>query len=78
MEDHDYAELRSRLLAHQVLLCAALASHPNKGELAKSMSYMLDAMQSQLLASRLDDKTLAVFDGEIKSILTNAGMAPGG
>jgi hypothetical protein len=75
MDDQDYSELRIRLMAHQTLLCAVIASHPDKVGFSAAMSYMSDAMQSQLLASRLDDKTLAVFDEEIRSILEKAGMA---
>lgn len=76
MDDQDYSELRMRLMAHKVLLCAILATHPSKAEFSVALSYMSDVMQSQLVYSRLDDKTLAIFDEEIKSILKAAGIVP--
>ena len=53
MDDQDYSELRIRLMAHQVLLCAALATHPNKPEFLAAMAQVTNQMQSLLLPSRL-------------------------
>ena len=74
MTDQDYAELRSRLMAHQVLLCAALAAHPDKVRLSAFVVEVLDQMKSQFLSSRLDDKVIDIFDSEIRSILKKAGL----
>jgi hypothetical protein len=74
MTDDDYMELRSRLMAHQALLCAIVAAHPDKGSLAKFVLEVLDQMKSQFLASRLDDNALEIFDSEVQSILKKAGI----
>ena len=74
MTDQDYSELRIRLIAHQVLLCAVLATHQNKDQLSSSIAEVIDQMQSQLLSSHLDDKTIATFDQEIQSVLRKAGI----
>lgn len=78
MDDKDYAELRVRLMAHQVLLCAALAAHPDKARLLGFVVEALDQMKSQFLASRLGDDVLDLFDQEIQSILKKARIEVGG
>lgn len=74
MDDQDYSELRMRLMAHQVLLCAALAAHQDKAQLSGLVAEVLNQMKSLLVASRLDDKALDTFDKEIRSILTKVGL----
>lgn len=74
MNDDDYLELRARLLAHQVLLSAILASHPDKNRLSEAISTVLDQAQSQILPSRLDEKTIGAFDSEISLILKKSGI----
>lgn len=74
--DKDYAELRLTLMAHQAVLCAILATHENKAALSASITLAVDQVQSQLLSSRLDDQTLALFDAAIQRILAKAGIAP--
>ena len=74
MDNTDCTELHMRLMAHQVLLCAALAAHPNKPQLSRFMADALSQMKSILLSSRLDDKALTTFDKEIHSILSKAGL----
>ena len=78
MDDQDYNELRMRLMAHNVLLCAMLATHSDKNQFATTMTQVLDQIQSQLLSSKLDDKTLGIFDAEIRAILNKAGIAMAG
>lgn len=72
MNDQDFSELRMRLFAHQTLLCAVLAAHPDKGLLSGLVVEALDQMKSQLLASHLADDVLDIFDNEIHSILKKA------
>jgi len=74
MDDQDYAELRTRLMAHQALLCVALAAHPDKAHLSGLVVEVLNQMKALLLNSRLDDKTIRIFDQEIQSILKKAGL----
>lgn len=74
MNDKDYAELRIRLMAHQVLLSAVIAAHHDMDRLSAFLAEALDQMQSQLLNSSLDDATVALFDEEVRSILNKAGL----
>lgn len=75
MDDADYSLLRMRLMAHQVLLVAVMAAHPDKARLSACVAEVLDQMQSQLLPSRLADEDLAAFDQEVRSILNKAGQS---
>lgn len=65
-----------RLMAHRVLLSAVLAAHPDKARLSACVVESLNQIQSQLLASRLDDDLIALFDKEVRSILEKTGLAP--
>lgn len=78
MNDKDYSELRVRLMAHQVLLCAVLAAHPDKDRLSGFVAEALDQMKSQFLASHLADDVLDIFDKEIHSILKKTQIAAEG
>ena len=75
--ESDYGELRMRLMAHQVLLIALLSAHHDKAALTASVVRVMDQMQSQLLASRLDDAVLAAFDQEVQAILRRARLVDG-
>lgn len=72
--DKDYAELRIRIMAHRVLLCSLLATHPDKVAFAQAFTLALDQMQAQLLPSSLEDATLEIFDREVNSILAKGGL----
>lgn len=74
MQDRDYASLRMRLMAHQALLVAVTAAHPDKARLAACVAEVLDQMKSQLLPSRLDDQAIAEFDQEVQTILKKSGL----
>lgn len=74
MQDRDYASLRMRLMAHQALLAAVMAAHPDKARLAASVAEVLDQMKSQILPSRLDDQAIAEFDQEVQTILKKSGL----
>lgn len=78
MDDKDYTSLRMRLMAHQVLLAAAMAAHPDKARLAACVAEVLDQMKSQILPSRLDDAAIAEFDQEVQSILKKSGITAQG
>ncbi len=72
--DRDYAELRIRIMAHQVLLASLLAAYPDKVAFAAAFAQALDQMQAQLLSSSLEDSTLEIFDKEVNSILAKGGL----
>lgn len=74
----DYASLRLRLLAHQMLLAAVMASHPDKARLLACVEVALNQAQSQLLPSRLDDLAIAEFDKEVQMILKKSGLTAEG
>lgn len=78
MIDADYAELRMRLMAHQVLLCAVLASHPDKALLSACLAQATEQMKALHLGSALGDAALSAFDQELKTILGKSGLLAAG
>jgi hypothetical protein len=72
--DRDYADLRMRIMAHQVLLCSLLVAHPDKVAFAAAFALASNQMQAQLLPSSLEDSTLEIFDQEVNSVLAKGGL----
>lgn len=72
---HDqYAEVRTILLAQQVILVALLSTHQDKELLASHLHQANSQMKVALLSSNLDDRLLALFDEHLKSTLQKAGL----